>query len=851
MFGFADLLSQVLGQALGEVLGESIEDSLDRRKLQRELAVAVSRAETRFAKEFRTQDAELADTLTQHTRFADLPSVRAALREMLTNPFRDSSASISIVRRSFTDVLPEQVDRSRVDAAVQAFLHILGEETLAIPLLHKRYMLFFQKTSAESTRRTADQTGVLVDTIRGLRADMRQLTATPPVGLLADGAPTAERPRPRHNLPQRNYTQFIGRLAEIEKLTQLMLPHPRSRHFVVTLDGIGGVGKSALALELAHRYRSEYETLPAQERFEAIIWASAKRTLLTAGGIQQRRPTFNTLDDLYREIVAVLEQPGLLQSTADQRRAMAERALSAQRTLLIIDNLETVDDEELLSFLRELPDPTKAIITTRHRIDIAYTIRLTGMPRADAHDLMELEASAKDVALPATTYDQLFHRTGGIPLAIVWSIGLISVGHSIDSVLRRLGSGHNDITRFCFAESMATIHGRDAQRLLLALALFERSVNRQMLGEVAGLQDDIIGRDDGLAELLRLSFVDQKGDRFKLLPLTHSFALDELSRHPELERELREQWVSYLSSVAQNYGGIHWRWRDRHWLQQEGQHVLTLAEWAQRVARPDVLLEVLPALCYYFDLIGQWADAVTIGKLGIEYARVTGDIEALVFIEHFSAWILSHQGHHQEAEQYVRESLSLAQQLGDPLWICSTYQSLSQILRRMGAIDQARLACAEALVLLDNVIEQQRPFVRADIAYELGKIERDCGNWDVARTHFLEAQSVFRYDDDKQVFNAEFAWGLLSNLGVVAAQHGQFEKAMQYYQQCLAAYRQTGGKGDIATLLVRLALLEEQRGNHIIAIEYAREALELTSKLELVYEQGQAETLLARLEQHP
>ncbi len=49
---------------------------------------------------------------------------------------------------------------------------------------------------------------------------------------------------PRHNLPQRTSTHFVGREAELQKLTQLLLPYPRSRHFLVRLDGISGVGKS-------------------------------------------------------------------------------------------------------------------------------------------------------------------------------------------------------------------------------------------------------------------------------------------------------------------------------------------------------------------------------------------------------------------------------------------------------------------------------------------------------------------------------------------------------------------------------------------------------------------------------
>ncbi len=49
------------------------------------------------------------------------------------------------------------------------------------------------------------------------------------------------------------------------------------------------------------------------------------------------------------------------------------RALSQQRTLLIVDNLETVDDERVLTFIREVPEPTKVIVTTRHRLDVAYS----------------------------------------------------------------------------------------------------------------------------------------------------------------------------------------------------------------------------------------------------------------------------------------------------------------------------------------------------------------------------------------------------------------------------------------------------------------------------------------------
>src|SRR5438874_2112540 len=91
----SELIGNALGQLLGELFGESLGQMLDRRALSRALAAAVRRAEERFAREYRQQDAELADALATQTRFADLPSVRAALREIVTRPFHDSSAPVA------------------------------------------------------------------------------------------------------------------------------------------------------------------------------------------------------------------------------------------------------------------------------------------------------------------------------------------------------------------------------------------------------------------------------------------------------------------------------------------------------------------------------------------------------------------------------------------------------------------------------------------------------------------------------------------------------------------------------------------------------------------------------------
>ena len=52
----------------------------------------------------------------------------------------------------------------------------------------------------------------------------------------------------------------------------------------------------------------------------------------------------------------------------------------------------------------------------------------------------------------------------------------------------------------------------------------------------------------------------------------------------------------------------------------------------------------------------------------------------------------------------------------------------------------------------------------------------------------------------------------------------------------------------MTTCLVRLAALEEQRGNHAAGLDYAREALDWSGKLGMIHEQAQAEAIVRRLE---
>jgi tetratricopeptide (TPR) repeat protein len=276
---------------------------------------------------------------------------------------------------------------------------------------------------------------------------------------------------------------------------------------------------------------------------------------------------------------------------------------------------------------------------------------------------------------------------------------------------------------------------------------------------------------------------------------------------------------------------------------------MPLFAWSSQAEQPDVLLSIIPAVLGYLDINGQWGKIPMIAQIGLEYAKLTGNLKTFTLIStHTMAWILSHQGCQDEAERYVIEAFDAARQMENIAWQCEVLIHYSQILRRSGRMDEALTRCREALYLAEGLYDPSMPFVRAEIEYELGKIARDKGDWQVSREHFLAARGIFRTDEENPSFNVEFAMGIYASLGFVSQQLGDLQAASQIYAHCLSFFSECGGKGFLATMLARVASLDEQLGNLPDALIHAHEALEWSKRLGMVQERAQAEAIIARLE---
>ena len=314
-----------------------------------------------------------------------------------------------------------------------------------------------------------------------------------------------------------------------------------------------------------------------------------------------------------------------------------------------------------------------------------------------------------------------------------------------------------------------------------------------------------------------------------------------------MEHALRERWIACLIALATPFHRPHWQQPDRGSLRRDGEHLVTLARWAEQEEKPDLLLPIASALHGYYDAVGQWRDMLDVSVTTIAYARLLGDRAMLRSGLNAFAWIIGQQERYDEAMQAITEAFTLTIATDDLAWQVEILINMSQLARRQGQFTQASIYCSEGSLLLTAMSAEQQPFVQADIAIEQGKIARDLGDWSTTQALFQEARDVFQMDLDNPRFNIERAWGAYSQFAYVTHRLGNLDEAARMYRESLETIREIGSKGYLATLLVRFATLEAERNNRAEALTYAREGLDWSRRLGLALEMTQAEALIQRL----
>ncbi len=332
--------------------------------------------------------------------------------------------------------------------------------------------------------------------------------------------------------------------------------------------------------------------------------------------------------------------------------------------LLIIDNLETMEDkQEIMSFLYGLPPSVKIIITTRERVFFFSPVRLEQLSKEEALDLIEKEAQEKEVEISGEHILDLYRYIGGIPAALVYSVGQIASGYSVETVLKRVPTANSDVARFCFEGSLRPIRGQPAHHLLMAIAMFVKPPLRVALAYTAGLTTDQIAVEEGLTQLYKLSLIRQHEGRYIMLPLTREYALSELTANPIFEQEARLRWVEWYLKFTQEYGGKDWQdWNIRYdRIEEEWENLLAVFDWCAIRERYETINTFWQErhMVKFSHIYGYWSDRLFWLEWLIRAAEKRGDWSGGVKPMIDLSFTLTLMGNLEDAEKHLQRAWEL------------------------------------------------------------------------------------------------------------------------------------------------------------------------------------------------
>jgi hypothetical protein len=341
----------------------------------------------------------------------------------------------------------------------------------------------------------------------------------------------------------------------------------RSRDWIVAIEGIGGLGKSALAAEVAWRCVENYATTPSDDRFEAVVWAT-RRPEATHGG--ERAPEESGaaaptgLDDVFRAIDELLGPSRMRRLAPQELREEAYRLVSrAGRVLLILDNLEAADDAELPRFLYDLPKGCKSLATLRFHEDMPDPIELSRLsPVATLALLRDQLDERTNIELDPQAAARLGVASWGIPAVVRWVAGLCAESGAekaldlIDKVGEEPTSGRArgpaaapppNFPRIAFDAVVDLMRRRrpDDYFALLACTFFDlrAGVDQSMLARVLDVSREECDQITKRLVARNLLQVDP-GGRCTLLPVAYTYLTAQRDRHATWEHDARERWIA-------------------------------------------------------------------------------------------------------------------------------------------------------------------------------------------------------------------------------------------------------------------------------------------------------------------
>ncbi|GCE03490.1 tetratricopeptide repeat protein [Dictyobacter aurantiacus] len=616
--------------------------------------------------------------------------------------------------------------------------------------------------------------------------------------------------------PPRGANSLVGREELLQKLQWQIL---RQRNQV--LYGLPGVGKTALAVALAHQPE-------IQAHFhEGILWAGL--------GVN---PHISGILRRWSNILGISLPRDKTTIRQEEWRKIFQSKLGHARLLVVLDDAWQSDAVEALQVFGT---ECTYVLTTRFGRMARYLNASEAMRIPELTDDAAVKLLTRFVPevlqQEGETARELVHAVGGLPLAL----SLMSKYLGSSAAMRQPRRLQTALSHLRNAERRLRLHvpqpmlevlssvppgaklsiesviavsdyhlpeaARAALRALAILPARPTLLSRAAALFVADTSEDV------LATLCDAGLLEQCGSDYYALHILIADYARTLGANEEATLRLIRYGTHFIeehhndSATLEHEITILLAALDKVWEQRQDallihcSHLLvpSLFRWGWYTAAEELLCRTHSAV----EQSGQTADRI----------QVLENLSALAYL----------QGNYTQARTYGDEGLLLARQQQNRERIVGLLTIQGDIAHELGDYTQAEHFYREGLMLARQHNKQEQ---MSALLKSLGVLAKNRGNYVRAREYYQQGLDLARQLDQRDQISR-----LLINLGVIATELGEYPQAEEYYQQGLALAQQLGHREHICVLHANLGVLADARGDYTRAEKFLREGLALAREM--------------------